>query len=120
MESKLKTTNNDDYELVYSDDPKKSKCKKCNKYECVCKAEPVVTDISKIKLKIQKETSGRAGKIVTEVKGLPENIQYLNDVLKKLKKLCGSGGTIKGPVLEIQGDHVDMLKKYFSEIGYKV
>lgn len=115
--NKLKTN---DYEIVFSDDPSLVKCKKCKKLNCVCAEDELVDDVSKIRVKISKETSGRAGKTVTLIRKLPSNQQFLNNLLKKIKQHCGTGGTLKEEVLEIQGDHVENVKKFLNKLGFKI
>ena len=55
-------------------------------------------------VRIQKETKGRGGKAVSVVKGLDGDDKTLKDYTKKLKQLCGTGGTLKDGDIEIQGD----------------
>ena len=61
---------------------------------------------------VQRVTKGRAGKTVTLVKGLMGNLKQWK---KDLQQHCGAGGTVKGDVIEIQGDHrqkiADLLQK---------
>ncbi|MBV9705854.1 MAG: stress response translation initiation inhibitor YciH, partial [Chloroflexi bacterium] len=49
--------------------------------------------------------------------GVPEG---LTDLSQQLKKLCGSGGTVKEGVIELQGDHCDKVQAKLMELGYKV
>ncbi len=67
-----------------------------------------------------RETKGRKGKGVTLINGLPLEIDALKKLAKSLKQKCGSGGSVKNGVLEIQGDHRDVLEDHLSELGYKV
>jgi len=52
---------------------------------------------------LQRESKGRGGKTVTLVKNLVLSENDLKDLAKKLKRVCGSGGTIKEGLIEIQG-----------------
>jgi translation initiation factor 1 len=68
---------------------------------------------------IHRASKGRAGKVVTLVKNLhlsPDNYKTLT---KHLKQTCGSGGTIKDGVIEIQGDHRDTIALALQQLGYK-
>jgi len=56
------------------------------------------------------ETSGRNGKGVTLVTGLPLSGKDLEDLGKVLRQACGSGGTVKDGSVEIQGDHRDKVQ----------
>jgi translation initiation factor 1 len=53
-------------------------------------------------VRVGRTSSGRRGKTVTLVTGLPG--ADVAEVAKELKKLCGSGGSVKDGVVEIQGD----------------
>lgn len=54
-------------------------------------------------VRVSRTSSGRRGKTVTLVAGLPPG--DLRPVAAELKRLCGSGGAVKEGVVEIQGDH---------------
>lgn len=70
-------------------------------------------------LRIQATRSGRKGKTVTIITGFQHKPETLNQLLKKLKSQCGSGGTVKDNTLEIQGDHKQKLLETLTKIGYK-
>jgi translation initiation factor 1 len=57
---------------------------------------------------------------VTLVTGLPLDPTELREMALFLKKKCGCGGSIKDGVVEIQGDHRDMLMAELTVQGYKV
>ena len=63
---------------------------------------------------------GRAGKGVTLVKGLNLDDEAMSALGKKLKAACGSGGTVKNGVVEVQGDHCDRLMSLLHEQGFIV
>ena len=69
-------------------------------------------------VRVSRETKGRKGKGVTLVTGLPLSASELNALGKKLKKKCGTGGTVKNGVIEIQGDHRDVLVTELIKLGY--
>jgi len=71
-------------------------------------------------LKIRLEKNGRGGKTVTVIFELPNNEAYFNDLQKKLKNLCGTGGAYKNNVIDIQGDHREKIKTYLEKLGFKV
>ncbi len=73
-----------------------------------------------MKVKVQLDTSGRRGKKVTVVKGITHNPQVIEKLTLELKRQCGSGGTIKGKTIELQGDHVQKVKDYLQKDGYQV
>ncbi|MGI1678848.1 MAG: stress response translation initiation inhibitor YciH [Cellvibrionaceae bacterium] len=71
-------------------------------------------------IRIQRETKGRKGKGVTLITGLPLGNEELKTLAKKLKQICGSGGSVKDGVIEIQGDHRPTLKEHLETLDYKV
>lgn len=71
-------------------------------------------------LRIQATRKGKKGKTVTVITGFQHQSQTLNQLLKKLKAQCGSGGTIKENTMEIQGDHRENLVKILQNLGYRV
>lgn len=71
-------------------------------------------------VRIRRETSGRKGKGVTTVSGIPLPNDELKRLAKTLKKRCGTGGAVKEGILEIQGDHRDTLRQELTSLGYRV
>ncbi|HEX7373963.1 MAG TPA: stress response translation initiation inhibitor YciH, partial [Steroidobacteraceae bacterium] len=71
-------------------------------------------------VRVGRETKGRKGKGVTIVTGVPLAGEALAALAAKLKKRCGSGGTIDGATIEIQGDHRDLLVEELGKLGYSV
>ena len=68
---------------------------------------------------IHRASQGRGGKVVTLVKNLylyPDDYKTLT---KHLKQTCGSGGTLKDGVIEIQGDHRQTIAVALHHLGYK-
>jgi translation initiation factor 1 len=70
-------------------------------------------------VRVGRETKGRKGKGVTVVTGLPLAGAALDELATRLKKRCGSGGTVRGAVIEIQGDHRDVLVGELAKLGYQ-
>lgn len=60
-------------------------------------------------MRVSRETAGRKGKAVTVIKGLPLDEAAIVQLGRELKALCGSGGTVKEGVVEIQGEHLDKV-----------
>jgi translation initiation factor 1 len=54
------------------------------------------------------------------ITGIPASNDAIATIAQQLKKLCGSGGTVKDGVIEIQGDHCDKVQAKLTEMGYKV
>ncbi len=89
--------------------------------QCVCKANAaklVGASVSGL-VRVSRETKGRGGKAVTLVKGVALNAQELEALGKKLKTACGSGGTVKDGVIEVQGDHVERLVTWLKAQGFQ-
>lgn len=106
--------------LVYSTEHGKM-CPGCNKpiAECVCRHNlpPVGGDgIVRVKL----ETKGRKGKGVTVITGVPLGLTELTELGKQLRRQCGSGGTVKEGVLEIQGDHCVLVMEALKKLNWTV
>jgi len=70
--------------------------------------------------RVRRETKGRKGKGVITITGLGLNIQALKLLAKKIKKTCGTGGTVIDEVIEIQGDKRDVIKATLEKEGFKV
>ena len=71
-------------------------------------------------VRVQRETKGRGGKAVTLVRGVPVAADALAALGKELKAACGSGGTVKDGVVEVQGDHVEKIMAWLQQRGYEV
>lgn len=71
-------------------------------------------------VRLRRETSGRKGKGVTTVSGVPLPEAELKTLAKQLKKVCGTGGAVKEGVIEIQGDQRERLKAELEKRGYTV
>lgn len=70
---------------------------------------------------VKREKAGRGGKTVTVVYGMANiELREREALLKKMKGICGSGGTIKDGNLEIQGDNRDKVASVLEEAGFKV
>jgi translation initiation factor 1 len=69
-------------------------------------------------VRVGRETKGRKGKGVTVVTGVPLAGEALEELATRLKKRCGSGGTVHEGVIEIQGDHRDTLVAELAKLGY--
>ena len=72
------------------------------------------------RIKVRRETSGRRGKAVTTVAGVPIDDAGLRELAGRLKKRCGVGGAVKDGVIELQGDHRDAVLEVLRADGYDV
>ena len=81
-------------------------------------AAPRVPDDGVVRL--FRDRSGRGGKTVTIIRGLPEHGAALEARAAALKRLCGAGGAVKDGAIEIQGDHRERLAARLRELGHTV
>ena len=72
------------------------------------------------RVKVRRETSGRRGKAVTTVSNVPLRDAELKELAGRLKKRCGVGGSVKDGVVELQGDHRDVVVEMLRGEGYDV
>jgi len=86
--------------------------------QCVCKAASAVP-AGDGTVCVSRETKGRGGKAVTVVKGVLADAAALAQLGKQLKAACGSGGTLKEGVIEVQGDHVERVLEALHKLGHK-
>jgi len=71
-------------------------------------------------VRLSRETKGRRGKAVTVIRGAPLDAAGLVDLAGELKKLCGTGGTVKDGAVEIQGDQRERVEAALVARGYRV
>ncbi len=71
-------------------------------------------------VRIRRETSGRKGSAVTTISGVERPDTELKTLAKTLKRLCGSGGTLKNGIIEIQGDHREKIAEALKKDGFSV
>jgi translation initiation factor 1 len=107
--------------LVYSTGSGKT-CPKCGwpARECRCGTaldEPLP---AKIVARLRIEKSGRGGKTVTVVDGLPRNRELLKQLAGELKRACGTGGTTGDTHVEIQGDQREAIRTLLATKGWTV
>ncbi len=69
---------------------------------------------------LHRESGGRGGKVVSVVKNLILTEDDLKSLAKKLKQECGTGGTVKDSLIEIQGEHRQRMAEVLTRLGYKV
>ena len=87
--------------------------------KCVCRASPRAPRGDGV-VRVRREVQGRHGKTVTTISGVPLPESELRELAAELKRRCGSGGSAKQGVIEIQGDHRDALVAELAARGYAV
>lgn len=111
--------------LVYSSDWGEM-CPDCRKPvdKCTCGSKKTAVSTNQSPrdgiVRVGRETKGRKGKGVTVISGLPLSEDKLAQLAKELKRKCGSGGTLRSGVIEIQGDHRDAIVNELQKLGYVV
>ncbi len=70
------------------------------------------------KLKVVLDNKGRKGKTVTLITGFQSTPTELDDIARKLKSQCGAGGGALDNSIEIQGSHVEKVKKTLISLGF--
>jgi translation initiation factor 1 len=114
---------NDNSRLVYSTDTD-GKCRRCGwpQKSCQCSTQHggKAAIPHRIAAKLRIEKSGRGGKTVTVVYGLPDNDAFLKELSQKLKRACGVGGTVADASVELQGDVRDRVRALLQQLGYSV
>jgi translation initiation factor 1 len=106
--------------LVYSTEGGRM-CPLCGQplAQCSCRQQAAARVLGDGRVRVSRETQGRGGKAVTVVRGLPLDATALTQLGKQLKAACGSGGTAKDGVIEVQGDHVDKVLGLLQAQGYQ-
>ena len=69
---------------------------------------------------LHRDSKGCGGKTVTLIKKLILSEEDMKELAKRLKQTCGTGGTVKGGEIEIQGEHRDKIAAELKSLGYKV
>lgn len=106
--------------LVYSSES--AVCTRCGwpTRECKCSGNLDEAVPEKVVAKLRVEKSGRGGKTVTVIYGLPRNRRFLETLAGELKKACGSGGKAGEGQVEIQGDQRDPIHRLLQGRGWTV
>jgi translation initiation factor 1 len=93
-------------------------CPECRRplSDCMCKAKAV--PIGDGVVRVSRQTKGRGGKSVTIVKGVALDPIALALLGKQLRTACGSGGTVKDGVIEVQGDHCELVVETLNKNGH--
>ena len=100
------------------------KCPVCGWPQRSCKCsnkgmrqEPVP---DRIVAKLRLEKAGRGGKTVTVVYDLPRNAAFLKDLGQRLRRECGTGGSVTENTIELQGEMRDRVRGILQRLGYTV
>jgi translation initiation factor 1 len=69
---------------------------------------------------LHRDSKGRGGKGMTLIKNLVLAEDDMFALAKKIKQACGTGGTVKSKVIEIQGNDRERIAEILVKMGYKV
>ena len=96
-------------------------CPECERPvpDCECQAESTAATSDGI-VRVGRETKGRKGKGVTTVSGIALPSAELKKLGKRLKQRCGTGGTVRDGVIELQGEHRDTVIGELTKLGMTV
>lgn len=98
--------------LVYSTDPDFKLPKETAE-------EQETIEPSQQKLKVRLDTKHRAGKAVSLVEGFIGTLNEMEELGKKLKSFCGTGGAVKNSDIIVQGDNREKILQWLLKNGYK-
>lgn len=106
--------------LVYSTEGGRT-CPDCRQAlsACRCAALARAQPMGDGRVRVAREKAGRGGKTVTTVRGLPLDADAAAALGKRLRSSCGSGGTLREGVLELQGDHVERVLAWLQAEGFE-
>jgi translation initiation factor 1 len=71
---------------------------------------------------LRRETAHRGGKTVIIVDDFSSNIstESIEELARKLRRMCGCGGTTRQRMIEIQGNHVEKIRAILEQDGFRV
>jgi translation initiation factor 1 len=104
--------------LVYSTESGRM-CPDCRQPLAACACKPGAAPVGDGHVRVSYQTKGRGGKGVTLVKGLALDPAALAELGKALRTACGSGGTVKDGVIEVQGDHCERILAELDKRGHQ-
>jgi translation initiation factor 1 len=93
-------------------------CPKCGRPVAACVCAKALRPKGDGVVRVRLESKGRGGKTVTTIQGLDLDDEALRALAAELKRRCGTGGTIKDGVIEIQGNHADLLVQELKQRGF--
>ncbi len=92
-------------------------CSVCGLPEELCMCEQIAKEQQQIRILTD---TRRYGKVMTVIEGINSSEIDMDDLAKKLKTRCASGGTYKDGRIELQGDHKKKVREVLEELGFSV
>lgn len=90
-------------------------CPKCGLTQELCVCETIAKEEQRIRIRVVKR---RFGKMATLIEGFDKNGIDLRELAKQLKSSLACGGTYKDGVIELQGAHIERLKRELARLGF--
>ena len=90
-------------------------CPVCTLPKDLCVCEALAKEEQRVTVSLAKR---RFGKLATVIEGIEPKSIDIKDVAKKLKSVLACGGTFKKGVIELQGNHIDKIRKLLVELGF--
>ena len=103
--------------LVYSTESGRM-CPDCRQPVAACACSAAARVVGDGVVRVSRQSKGRGGKTVTLVKGVALDPVALALLGKQLRTACGSGGTVKDGVIEVQGDHCELVMDTLTKLGH--
>lgn len=103
--------------LVYSTESGRM-CPACRQALASCACQARSAPVGDGVVRVSRQAKGRGGKTVTLVKGVALDPVALALLGRQLRTACGSGGTVKDGVIEVQGDHCERVMATLASLGH--
>ena len=90
-------------------------CPKCGLPKDLCVCQAIAKEEQKVEIRLVKR---RFGKLNTIIFGIDDKTINIRDLAKRLKNKLACGGTVKDKHIELQGEHLEKVKKFIIEEGF--
>jgi translation initiation factor 1 len=90
-------------------------CPTCGLPKEICSCEAIAREEQRIRVRVERK---RFGKLMTLIEGIDERRINVKELARKLKTQLACGGTAKGGIIELQGNHKERIKEILVELGF--
>ncbi len=90
-------------------------CQVCGLPSDLCVCETIAKETQRISVRTTKK---KYGKLYTIISGIDQREIDIKDLTKQLKSKFACGGTVKGGIIELQGNHKNQIKEYLVKMGF--